>query len=285
MLQGIIALGLAALTALTLTACGAESDSGCNGSAALCERRYDELAYATTHNAFNASEEGFRFANQTHGVSRQLEDGVRGLMLDIYDQDGEVLVYHGIYDEFLGYQRLADVLGEITDFLARRPREVVTIIFETYASPESTLAAFEESGALEYAYAHTLGDAWPSLGEMVERDERLVVFTDVNGGAYDWFMPVWDHARETPYAASAPDELECTGGRGEAGAALLIFNHFLTQVSGSPSLAESVNHDPFLGDRVAECEAALMQRANFITVDFYEIGDTLAVTERLNAAR
>jgi hypothetical protein len=27
-----------------------------------------------------------------------------------------------------------------------------------------------------------------------------------------------------------------------------------------------------------------MQKANFITVDFYEIGDTLAVTKRLNAS-
>ena len=267
-----------------LAACG-DSTPRCNGLAELCERRFDEAAYATTHNAYNASEEGFSLGNQTHGVTRQLEDGVRGLMLDTYDEDGDVLVYHGFYSDLLGYDRLADVLGEVADFLARRPREVVTIIFETYASAEGTLGAFEESGAIDFVYSHEAGEPWPTLEEMIERDERLVVFTDRDGGAYDWYMPVWDHARETPYAASSPEELECLGGRGEEGAALLIFNHFLTQISGSPELADAVNHEPFLGDRVAECEAALMQRANFITVDFYEIGDTLEVTRRLNLER
>src|SRR5690606_12161477 len=104
--------------------------------------------------------------------------------------------------------RLANVLSEIAGFLAANPDEVVTIIFETYASPESTLGAFEESSAIDYVYAHTLGEPWPTLAEMIERNERLVVFTDTDGGAYDWYMPVWDHARETPYAAGTPDELE-----------------------------------------------------------------------------
>ena len=276
---------LSLLALLVVGACGGDPAPRCNGSAALCDRRYDEVAYATTHNAYNASDEGFQLANQTHGVTRQLEDGVRGLMLDTYDQGGEVLVYHGIYDDFLGHARLADVLSEIAGFLAEHPGEVVTIIFETYASPESTLAAFEESSAIDYVLAHTPGEAWPTLAEMIERDERLVVFTDRDGGAFDWYMPVWDHARETPYAAGSPEELECLGGRGDERAALLIFNHFLTAISGSPSLAEMINHDPLLGPRVAECEAALTQQANFITVDFYEIGDTLAVTDRLNAER
>ena len=45
-----------------------------------------------------------------------------------------------------------------------------------------------------------------------------------------------------------------------------------------------VNHDPFLSERIDECEAALGQKVNFVTVDFYEIGDTLAVTRRLNTS-
>lgn len=268
-----------------LSGCGDEPSTACNGLDELCERTYDQVVYATTHNAFNASDEGFKLANQTHGVRRQLEDGVRGLMLDIYDEGDDVLVYHGVLSDFLGYARLADVLAEIADFLRRQPREVVTIIFETYASPESTRRAFEESGAIDYVYVHEEGATYPTLAEMIERNERLVVFTDRDGGAYDWYLPVWDHARETPYAAGKPEELECLGGRGPEEAPLLIFNHFLTQISGSPSLAEMINYDPYLGDRIEECEEALGQKVNFVTVDFYEIGDTLAVTRRLNTSR
>src|SRR5690554_5963891 len=94
-----------------LSGCGDELFTACNGLDELCERTYDQVVYATTHNAFNASDEGFKLANQTHGVRRQLEDGVRGLMLDIYDEGDDVLVYHGVLSDFLGYARLADVLA------------------------------------------------------------------------------------------------------------------------------------------------------------------------------
>ena len=111
-----------ALTVLPLVfaACG-ESPQKCNGAADLCARPYDEVAYATTHNAYNADDEGYAFPNQTHGITRQLRDGVRALMLDIYDQEGDVLLYHGFYSEILGFGRLADALAEIARFLSANP--------------------------------------------------------------------------------------------------------------------------------------------------------------------
>ena len=39
----------------------------------------------TTHNAFAAADEpGWLFANQRHGIERQLHDGIRGFMIDIH---------------------------------------------------------------------------------------------------------------------------------------------------------------------------------------------------------
>lgn len=43
-----------------------------------------------------------------------------------------------------------------------------------------------------------------------------------------------------------------------------------------------VNHNPFLLDRVEQCQDESGDFANFITVDFYEIGDVLSVTDTLN---
>src|SRR5687767_15168907 len=61
----------------------AAPQAACNGAAALCERRYDQVAYVTTHNAMSSQEDGFFGPNQFFGVARQLDDGVRGLMLDV----------------------------------------------------------------------------------------------------------------------------------------------------------------------------------------------------------
>ena len=84
--------------------------SQCNGSNDLCNKRYDEIAYLTTHNAFNSAAEGFSvLPNQTQSVSAQLNAGVRGLMLDVYDDNGTSMVYHGY--AFIGSKPLSNFLN------------------------------------------------------------------------------------------------------------------------------------------------------------------------------
>ncbi|MGB9375216.1 MAG: hypothetical protein WCA82_13790, partial [Jiangellales bacterium] len=57
----------------------------CNGHASLCERRYDEVSYVTTHNAMSAADEpGWFLAEQPHGLIRQLESGARAAMIDVW---------------------------------------------------------------------------------------------------------------------------------------------------------------------------------------------------------
>ncbi|MCA9824373.1 MAG: hypothetical protein KC482_03240 [Dehalococcoidia bacterium] len=57
----------------------------CNGSANLCDRPLDKIAWAATHNSMSASDEsGWFLANQTRGIAQQLEDGIRVLLIDLY---------------------------------------------------------------------------------------------------------------------------------------------------------------------------------------------------------
>jgi hypothetical protein len=65
----------------------------CNGSSGqrfevstrYGNRRFDELTWLTTHNAFNNYEDArWSVPNQSRGIARQLSDGVRGIMLDVY---------------------------------------------------------------------------------------------------------------------------------------------------------------------------------------------------------
>ncbi len=57
----------------------------CNGMAELCDRRLGEVVFAATHNSMGAAEEpGWYFAEHIHPIRRQLEDGVRGLLVDVY---------------------------------------------------------------------------------------------------------------------------------------------------------------------------------------------------------
>lgn len=60
-----------------------ERPETCNGSAELCERRLNEVAFAGTHNSMSAAEEpGWVFANERYSIERQLDDGIRLFLLD-----------------------------------------------------------------------------------------------------------------------------------------------------------------------------------------------------------
>ena len=60
------------------------SQRGCNGLVELCDRPLDQVVFAGTHNAMSGADvPGFMFPSHRVGVRRQLEDGIRALMLDV----------------------------------------------------------------------------------------------------------------------------------------------------------------------------------------------------------
>jgi hypothetical protein len=57
----------------------------CNGHAELCERPFDEVAYAASHNAMTAAREpGWFLAEQIDPIRVQLDQGVRALLIDVW---------------------------------------------------------------------------------------------------------------------------------------------------------------------------------------------------------
>jgi hypothetical protein len=253
---------------------------GCNGWTALCDRPFDQVAFATTHNAMSSEEDGFFAPNQKWNVTHQLEDGIRGLMLDVHYDKGDVYLCHGYC--IAGQRLLVLGLADIRAFLDTHPREVVTVIFESYVTAADTEAAFIESGLLAYAHVQDPAAPWPTLQQMIDSGHRLVVLTDHEGHTLPWYMDVWDHAFETHYHFESPEELSCDPNRGSPDNALFILNHFLTSPLASPELADQINHDPLFLDRAQTCQSEGEHLPNFVTVDFYDIGDVFGVVNALN---
>jgi hypothetical protein len=257
----------------------------CNGFAALCDRAYDAVAYPTTHNAMSNGEEGWLAPNQNFAVSTQLADGVRGLMLDTWYFGGEVVLCHGgdVFPcDVTGMKPLADGLTEIEEFLEHRPNEVVSVIFESYVSEADVEEAFAAGGLAGQVHVQPIGQPWPTLRDLIAADRRLVVFTDDSGAALPWHHYVWDFAWETHFSFEDPEDFSCARNRGSMQNSLFILNHFLTRFVGSPQLADMVNHNPLFSDRAEQCLAESGRLPNFVTVDYYDIGDVFAVARSLN---
>lgn len=258
----------------------------CNGSEALCNKKYDEITYVTTHNAFNHGGGGsvnYTFPNQQFNLTKQMQDGVRALMLDVYDVDGQATVYHGF--QFTGSEPFVNNLYEIRNFLRENPNEIITIILECYVPFNMIKDEILTAGLFSYLYTKNPNEDWSTLKEMIKTNKRLVILSDENDAdKEDWYHYVWQYAVETPFSNNDVSDFDCSLNRGDINNDLFILNHFATTEIGTGDLNRSrqANAAPFLLDRALQCEQEVGKRVNFLTVDFYAEGSVFEAVEFLN---
>jgi hypothetical protein len=263
----------------------------CNGSAALCDRRYDQVSYATAHNAFSTWATFTVYFNQWDDLPVQLAHGIRGFMLDAWYYDADASGTIESVETFLCHadcnfarRPLDQGLLALRAFLDAHPGEVLTIIFESYITPADTARAFDRAGLTSYALEHVPGTPWPTLREMIEDGKRLVVLTDDGRApAPPWYGYVWDVAWETPFTNVFATDFRCDPNRGNPRNELFILNHFLTRNTAVPNEAERVNSDPYLVERARACWRQSGHFPNYPTVDFATTGDVVEAARLLNA--
>src|SRR5690348_4343445 len=92
----LVTLTLAALLAVPASAAAKRHRPWkCNGSASLCNRRFNHVVLPSAHNAMSAASLGWAIPNQQVGIPDQLKDGVRGFLIDTHyghpDANGTVI--------------------------------------------------------------------------------------------------------------------------------------------------------------------------------------------------
>ncbi len=285
----------------------------CNGHEALCERRFNEVVFPATHNAMSASNLGWIWPHHDGGLSAQLKAGVRAFLLDVHygDTPDEIQRYLSTFPSSsralleriiaaadpvtsgpglflchnlcaLGATPLQDALTDIRAFLDRNRSEVIVLILQDEVAPEDTATAFEASGLIRYVYTHPPDADWPTLREMIERNERVVVFGEQGGPPPDWYHHFWDYAEETRYSYRSPEEFDCAPNRGGVDKPLFLLNHWIARRAPDRVDAARINAYDFLLNRALACAEERGHMPNFIAVDFYGIGDLFRVVDTLN---
>jgi hypothetical protein len=304
-----IVLGVALLPA-SLYASGTDNSPICNGHAELCGRRLNEVAFAATHNSMSNSDAGWLWPFQAHGIRRQLNDGIRMLLVDTHTWEDAAQVAEvrsrvpkanlAPFDAAvandaprsgaflchvicaLGNQPLGTALRDIQGFLATHPDEVMGIFFQDGVPASVTAAAFDDAGLTRYVYTHPAGAAWPTLGEMIRSGKRLFVLAEVGGAPPDWYEQGWTVAQDTSFNVTDPSKFDCALNRGKASNPFLLLNHWVARAVPSRDDAASVNAFGFLMKRARLCWAERGQIPNFIAVNFYDVGDVFRVVDALN---
>lgn len=191
---------------------------------------------------------------------------------------------HGFCE--IGHIPLTQGLTEIRDFLVRHPDEVLIVIVEDKVVTAPDFAkAVDKAGLTPYVYTGPVGPPWPTLRELIESGQRMIVFGEEHGGdpKVPWYHPAFASMQETPYHAEKPSELTCAVNRGGTKGSLFLLNNWIdTSPAPRPSNAAKVNAYDTLLRRARECEKERGLLPNIIAVDFYKTGDVFGVADTLN---
>jgi hypothetical protein len=96
---------------------------GCNGHEELCDRRFDRVAIPMTHNSMSVPLPGWYSAMQEKPIADQLDDGIRGLMIDTHYADrlpnGKVRTYFGSREQLRERAKADGVSDDAVDAALR----------------------------------------------------------------------------------------------------------------------------------------------------------------------
>ncbi|KAL7156826.1 hypothetical protein ABFS83_02G035400 [Erythranthe nasuta] len=253
---------------------------------------FNRYSWLTTHNSF--AKLGARSAtgsvilspqNQQDSITKQLNNGVRGLMLDMYDFENDVWLCHsfgGKCYNYTSFQPAVNVLKEVQQFLKANPTEIVTIIIEDYVtSPKGLTNVFNASGLKEFWFPVTRmpknGGDWPTVDDMVRKNQRLVVFTSKSskesseGIAYDWrYFEENQYGNGGMVAGSCPNRAESPA-MNVTSRSLVVMNYF----PDNPDVVQACkqNSGPLVTMMNTCYQADGGRWPNFIAVDFYKRSD------------
>jgi hypothetical protein len=287
----------------------------CNGHTQLCDRRFNDVTFAASHNSMAGADRQYISAMQDLTITDQLESGIRGLLIDAHyweTPDVTTAFLASVPPETaealrplleganpvkpgawwchalcrLGAEPLAAGFKEVSDFLARNPDEVVTLVIEDYVSRDDIAAGVKQSGLEKYVFTppDDPNFTWPTLGQMIDRNQRVVILSEKNAQltAPNYYRQFYRYGEETPYDHPGPSDMSCASNRGGTGKSLFLMNHWITRATGSRADAGIVNRRKFIVDRARRCEAARHHRVNFVAVDFTTIGDVFGAVDELN---
>lgn len=109
-----------------------EGENCCNGLEVNCQRRVNEIIYATAHNAMSTRDDNFLQPNHYCSLEKSLEFGFRAFTLDLCDcgRLRGLQFCHSVCG--LGMRDPRDVLSNIMNFLnaPENQDEIIIIIFQ-----------------------------------------------------------------------------------------------------------------------------------------------------------
>jgi hypothetical protein len=276
----------------------------CNGFPEFCTRKYSNISNVCTHNSAYVVKNNAA-SNQQLPILDQLYDGVRMI------QGGTHYVNDTIYNchtscDILNAGTFQSMLETLVSWLAQNRNEVLTLLIANsdFVSVEKYIPAIQASGLINYVYTPQYipqyRDQWPTLGNMILRNQRVVIFMDymADQKKYPYILDQYSHIWETPFSPQDP-AFPCTPDRPPnlnttfaKENMMYLANHNLNTAIDLNAILGSSGHEPILipntaqirntnsnntefgqsGLMIERCTDMWDRPPTFFVVDYYNLG-------------
>ncbi len=268
------------------------------------ERTLDRVSFLSAHNAFanNGDDARFLVPNQEWGITKQLEMGVRGFMLDIWSTKGEAVLCHSTCG-FAGtfpWISLVDEFKRFEDFMKKNPEAIITLHLEWTPSArvnefETALNKFPDLKDMIFDpyKADVKSKGWPRITEMIAQNKRLLILSQTDatrhlGIAFDKEFTVenyWSmgNAAKDRSCRSRWDNipLDADNSQNHKFRRLFVMNHF-RDIPTLKNGALDNNKGSLFGRVENECLNAARRVPNYIALDFVNKGTGRETVDALN---
>ena len=181
---------------------------------------------------------------------------------------------------------MADALTVMKTFLDANPGEVVIIFIEPYVPPEEIADVFKETGMDRYVETLDRSQPLPTLGQLVRRNRRAIVFTEKDAdGTVPWYLDGFSFVQDTPLGATKTKQLSCDLNRGDPDSPLLMLNHWADVFPPRLTANAEFLERRFILQRVRQCARARGLPVSLIASDYYDTGDLVEAVDAINAGR
>ncbi|PPQ64035.1 hypothetical protein CVT24_008848 [Panaeolus cyanescens] len=268
----------------------------CNGSSALCDRKYGNTTFLTAHNSFAFSSNPLALARtQAVDIPTQMNIGARTLQGQAH--------MRALFDGGL----VEDYLKKVKTFLDANPYEVFTFIFtnpDRQSIPGVWKPAFDAAGITPLAYVPPSRpmkrNDWPTLRELIDTNKRVIVFLDAgadgsDGGVVDFILPQFQMVWEDPFSptdANFPCSIQRTSGPLSNDDHMHLINHNLNRniipigdgvlVSDFVNAPKTNSVDSILAHANGCAPLSQGRAPNFVLLDYIDIGQGKKTVDMLN---
>ena len=147
------------------------------------------------------------------------------------------------------------MLGDIKRFLDQNPDEVILLFAGDYVFQADTERVFREAGLFERIYPYDLTQPPPTLGQLIDASQNIVLLSEFTGQPPAWNTPGYQICQDAPFTFTQPDQLLVEGTPAYTGATTYdtgLVNDTLVEPDGRSSTGTTLSFAKDWSER-ADC--------------------------------